>query len=285
MGGAVGVGLALVVGPIVAMVVGLDWFDQRPGTSLPVMALLGITVLVGALAMTSTLFRRLGLARRSQPLGLPPGSVRATVALALIVLFAIIAAGVLHPRSEPVTLHGVTAEARAEMQRDPKVQVLGVVADACQKALSADQLAAATQNWKPTPEPCTAAELRYTVTLKTGPDPATLDLAKQLLQMIGGLMTTTVSFYFAARSLTAKAEEKAAPAGPGQTPPQERKDPEPLQDASPKPALQPKGGSPVGSAVVDGDTVHEHLDGCNVAITSPTADHELPAAKGGVAST
>lgn len=268
-GGAVGVGIVLVLLPSAALFFGVGMLDDRPGTGLPIVALFGIMILVGVLALTATLFARLGLSRRSEPLALPPGSVRATIALALVVLFSIIAVAVLHPASEVIEIKGLTAEAAAELRRDAKNQVLGVVPEACAVSAAAASAAEAAKQlaipgWKPAAPACAAADQRFTAKVNRAPDPGTQDLAKQLLQMIGGLMATTVGFYFGGRTATEKAKGDAAkPVDP---------DKRPDTPTSPVP-------SPAPSSDADHDA---QLDGCNVVVELPTPDHQLPLAKGGV---
>ena len=266
-GGALGPGLVLVLLPSAALFFGLRWLDERPGTGLAVVVVFGIMVLVGALALTSTLFSRLGLARRSQPLGLPPGSVRATIALALILLFAIIAISVQHLPVAVQDLNGLDANARDALLKDSSRQVLSQVTEPCTGP--PDPLA--TTNWRPPPLPCAATDLRYTVRVQTAPSAATLDLSKQLLVLIGNLMTMAVSFYFAGR--TADKAAASATTGTG-TVGGGGSDPNPKTPTNP--------GTDTTNTTDDQDS---HADGCNVPITNPTPDQALPAARGGTVST
>lgn len=261
-GGAVGVGIVLVLLPGLALYFGFKELNEFAGTGLPIVALFGIVVLVGSLALTSTLFRRLGLARPSQPLGLPPGSVRATIALALIVLFAIIAASVLRPSGEPYKISGLTGAQKEEMLRDSKRSVLGVVPEPCATEQKPDVLGTVSD--------CSATDQRFAVTVRPGLSGVALDLAKELLALIGQLMTMAVSFYFAAR--TAAKPTEAKPSATPDTPadPNKKVDLDPKADAIADPDL--------------GTAGHEdHVDGCNVVIENPTLDHELPPSRGGVA--
>jgi hypothetical protein len=57
---------------------------------LPVLAIGGVIVLILLLAIVAAVFRDLGLANANQAMGLPDGSIRAVIALSLIVLFAIL---------------------------------------------------------------------------------------------------------------------------------------------------------------------------------------------------
>ena len=275
-GGAVGPGLVLVLLPSAALFFGVRWLDERPGTGLAVVVVFGIMVLVGVLALTSTLFSRLGLARRSQPLGLPPGSVRATIALALILLFAIIAISMQHLPLAVQDLTGLDAAARDTLLKDTTRQVLSQLTEPC----TGPPNPLATKDWTPPPLPCAASDLRYTLHVQMAPSAATLDLSKQLLVLIGNLMTMAVSFYFAGRT----ADKAAAPVTTGTGTGTGAGTPasggggggtDPTQKTTPNPDA--------AAATLD-DTHDSHVDGCNVPITNPTPDQALPAAQGGTVS-
>lgn len=62
---------------------------------LPVLALLSVLLLLGALLIFTTLIHVIGLSDKNNALGLPEGSVRALLALALLGLFAILVSSVL----------------------------------------------------------------------------------------------------------------------------------------------------------------------------------------------
>src|SRR5437016_791469 len=57
---------------------------------LPLLAIVGIMALLASIAIVSVTFSLADLSDKNQALGLPEGSVRAVIALSLIVLFAII---------------------------------------------------------------------------------------------------------------------------------------------------------------------------------------------------
>jgi hypothetical protein len=275
------VGLLLVLLPSAALYFGIERIDGLPGTGLPVVALFGIMVLVGALALTSTLFRRLGLAWAGQPLALPPGSVRATIALALIVLFAIIAVSVQHPTSKPYQMSGLTLDVKNEVLRDAKFEVHGVVSDPCATAAPAEQNLLAVPGWTPTAVPCAPADQRFSMTVVPLPSASSLDLAKQLLGLIGNLMTMAVSFYFASRIGSKSSKDDAAvPAPPPAPAPGPAPSPSPAP--APSPATPAAGGIAAVASVNAASQTGDHADGCNVGVTVPTPDHELPAAQGGV---
>src|SRR5262252_21344 len=63
--------------------------SSEPTIKLPVLIIVGIMALFATLALVAVTFSVAGLSDSSQALGLPEGSVRAAIALSLIVIFAI----------------------------------------------------------------------------------------------------------------------------------------------------------------------------------------------------
>ena len=84
-----GAGIVLVLLPGLALFFGSHFLSKEASTGLPTVAIFGILILLGALALLATMFARLNLHCRDEALALPPGSIRAVIALALIVLFAL----------------------------------------------------------------------------------------------------------------------------------------------------------------------------------------------------
>src|SRR3569623_489158 len=122
-----GAGLVLVVLPSVALFFGAKALSEWPLVGLPVLAIFGIMILFGALSLTSTLFARLKLDNRSQPLALPEGSIRAAIALALIVLFAIIAI-LLHQTASPrLEVKDLSEAQKTALVRDYPQRVMAIV--------------------------------------------------------------------------------------------------------------------------------------------------------------
>jgi hypothetical protein len=251
-GGAVGAGLVLVLLPCLALYFGVDRISSHPVVGLPILAVFGIMVLLGSLAITAALFARLKLSNKDQALALPEGSVRAAIALSLIVLFAIISIMLYQSNSEPYKIDGLTEEEKKGVLQDLKTQVIAVAPNGCAAS---------------TPPPCSAADKRYAVHVRVQPGQESTDIAKQLLTLIGTLMTAVTSFYFASRAAEPSARKTAA-----DTPPKPDKKDE-ADDGS-------SGTSDPDHGVSAEDT---HADGCDVPIVDATRDDELPAAKGGVA--
>lgn len=280
-GGAAGVGTVLVLLPVLAVVFRLPRLDDSKTVGLPVLAILGIMILLGTLALVAMLYKRLELADASQPLALPQGSMRAVIALSLIVLFAIISITLYRTTAKGGGTYGVsglTEEARNALVLQAGARVQDVVFDHCANGTtegstlvrSSDSAASATKSAE-REAACLRDQRRYQVTLRASPSPESTDLAKQLLVLVGTLMTSVTSFYFAARS---KSDDKTPPRSTDATTAQRTEPTEPGASS---------GAATVAAAV---DT-HDHSrepDGCDVAILDVTHDEDLPPSKGGVAA-
>lgn len=260
-GGAVGAGLVLIVLPSVALYYGIDRMSGMPIVGLPILAIFGIMILFGALALISTLFSRLGLSDSSQALALPEGSIRAAIALSLIVLFAIISIMLYQSISKPYVITGLAEPDKTALLNDPSNRVIAVVPECRTKP--ADTAAAAPD--------CAPADLRYSVHLRQPPGQESTDLAKQLLILIGTLMTSVTSFYFASRTAEPRRTvEPPAPAVEGSA----------TRSPIAGPLLQP---AQADDLATERRADESHMDGCEVPVVDPTPDEDLPASRGGVA--
>lgn len=242
-GGAVGAGLVLIVIPVVALCFGL-YFEVGAGArgfALPILAIFGIMILFGSLALVSTLFARLSLTDTAHALALPRGSVRAALALSLVVLFSIISITLYESAAAPYEITGLTEAQVEALKREGTTRIVAVV-PACEGG--------GREPGDDTDEVCS-----FSVHVIQAGDPEADALAKQLLVLVGTLMTSVTSFYFASRS--------------GESVPE----PHNVGSARALAAEQPG-----GEASSDDDA----LDGCGVAVTDETADDELPEAEGGV---
>lgn len=194
-GGAFGAGLVLVLLPTIALFYIFEEADKLPSVGLPILAIFGIMILFGSVSLVSTLFARLKLSDKSQALALPEGSIRAAIALALIVLFAIISIMLYQSSSNPqvIKITGVSEAVLPSMIQNPANQVAAVVPENC------------TTDTDPTTEAC--ADKHFSVHVRLAPSQESTDLAKQLLILIGTLMTSVTSFYFAQRASEKKSQE------------------------------------------------------------------------------
>lgn len=150
--------------------------------ALPVLAISGVLVLLiglGILAMAFSLFK---LSDSGEALGLPPGSVRAVIALALVLLFAILSVFLYGDLSKGgvTTVANLTGDQKDLMVKNiPSVELVNVLG----------------------PKDKDPNKGTYQVSYRAR-NPASEDFAKQVLTMIGTLLTAVASFYFGAKTAT-----------------------------------------------------------------------------------
>lgn len=176
--------------------IGSSW--KRPEIILAVLLVLGVVVLLLSLAFTSVIFKSLGLSDRNQSLGLPEGSVRAVIALSLILIFMMSAVFIYMEVDRPVKYisTGITKEMLDEM---PKENIVSISLNE-------------TKN----------NESLYDVILIVKKDTASTDLAKQIVTTMSTLVVAVAAFYFGTKSVLAARgateEPDETPAKPGVTP-------------------------------------------------------------------
>ncbi|MCU7376180.1 hypothetical protein PEC18_36690 [Paucibacter sp. O1-1] len=288
----------LVLIPTLTIILGAVYFKGPMMVGLPVLAILGIMILLGTLSLVAMLFRQLDLTDKGQPLALPPGSMRATIALALIVLFAIISITLymsISDGGEPYKLPGLRETERNALVVAAASRVVETFDDQCAKPTQAPVAGSA-------PPSCATDDRRYIVVLRPAPSSEAVDLAKQLLVLVGTLMTSVTSYYFATR---AGAEgNQPAPENGGSTDGRQGRD----TGGSGNDRASPRNEAAVvegeadtnnaeqlaGLATRDGgnspqtQTAHAHIadtvDGCDVEIVESTPDERLPKAVGGIAA-
>ena len=269
MKGAFGAGLVLVVLPSLALVFGLHHLQTNPLVGLPVLAIFGITILFGALALISSLFAGLKLSSTTEALALPPGSIRAAIALALIVLFALISVMLYQSLTKPYELAGLDFEEKNAVVKEQRVLVLAIKPGRClpPKVANGASAPAAPSSGTSAPagDDCPPQAREYTVHLRQPPGAESADLAKQLLVLIGTLMTSVTSFYFASRTNEAATKNMLSALESAVVPP--KAPPVPGVDTAPAaPATDPA----------------ELEDCCDAPIGNPTDDADLPPATGAV---
>jgi amino acid transporter len=165
------------------------WLETEKETNaLPLLAICGVVVLITMLTIVTMTFKSLGLENPGQAMGLPEGSIRAVLALSLVVLFAILAV---------FTYRGVYLGG-------PKSIVQGLSHEEATKFISDHPTARQIQVTK---EGGTEVyDVEYRVENSTASD----DFAKQLLVLLGTLMTAVTSFYLGANTATTAAATGAA---------------------------------------------------------------------------
>jgi hypothetical protein len=226
--GAILTGLAalVVVGLLyVVFLLLLKVVDAGGSGSLPLLAIGGVVVLILLLTAVAMIFSILKLTNKDQAMGLPEGSIRAVIALSLIVLFAILSVFLFQTIStggSPVTLAEMSSADRTEFIRNHT---------------NARDIQSTPTKDKPG---------FYDVTYKSA-NTASEDFAKQLLVLLGTLMTAITSFYLGAGTVTSavKAGTEAAAA------------------TVPSPSLS--GIKPATASIAnDGPVLHLEISGANL---------------------
>lgn len=160
--------------------------NPGPEITLPLLIIGGVLVLLLALGLLSLLYQTHGLADRDRALALPEGSVRAVLALSLVLLFGIVAIFLYGTASKGSVVHERklnTVERRAflnNVAREPDIRVL------------LDQVVSEAVGETPAV---------HSVVYRIAQNPAGDDIAKQLIVLLGTLVTAVASFYFGANSV------------------------------------------------------------------------------------
>jgi hypothetical protein len=191
---------------IVAVLYGLAAFFQGDNLQneirLPLLSISGVVALLGVSALVAITFSSVNLTDRTQALGLPVGSVRAVIALSLIVLFAILSVYLFSNLSNGD--HVLEEDCFTDPERQAFLSSLPVgqfhyskqMTDlAAQTCAGMPRVAIADKGGPGTP-PETPPPPRFSVSYVSTRDPATADFAKQLLVLIGTLVTSVAGFYF-----------------------------------------------------------------------------------------
>jgi hypothetical protein len=151
-------------------------------TQLPTIVIVGVFALLMSLTIVALSFSILGLADKNQALALPEGSVRAVIALMLVVLFAIIS----------IFLYNNLASTGSIQNRDMTQAELDVFQQAGNAVILLRQ---------PIPEKAPDGSSQLKVFYENRGSAAAQDFAKQLLVLLGTLVTAVSSFYFGANSV------------------------------------------------------------------------------------
>lgn len=153
----------------------------RPENTLPVLLLVGVVALMCAIAVTTIVFGRLELTNWREPLGLPAGSVRAIIALMLIVMFFITALFLyadLGTTQPDRTLRGMS---QAFLDSLPKEDLIGAT---------------------PIPAATPGGPVTFDIVLAgAGRNAAAVDVAKQLVTTVSTLVVAVAAFYFGASTV------------------------------------------------------------------------------------
>jgi hypothetical protein len=180
------IAIGSIIGFFLATIAWIGWnIDHlKPETILPIIVIGGVFVLLTTLGLLAAGFATLQLANEKQPLALPEGSIRAVIALMLVVLFTIIS----------IFLY-------ISLSNGTKIQTLDIASNLTDQQ-RAEFVSRSTVNIiliQPIERPGEAP--RYTVYYQNRSGVAD-DFAKQLLILLGTLVTAVASFYFGATVAT-----------------------------------------------------------------------------------
>lgn len=158
---------------------------------LPLLTITGVLALLVALALISAAFALLELSDKNQALGLPEGSIRAVIAIGLLLIFSILTIFLYSDLAAPPTkdLSSISNLTPAQ------AKALGSTVKVLYEKTEADEKGGITVYFR---EPRSAAAE---------------DFAKQLLVLIGTLLTSVTSFYFGSKAAATNTTD-AAPAKP-----------------------------------------------------------------------
>lgn len=174
---AIAVGL-MVFGPTV-----LIERSTPPQISLTYVLIGGVIILFSVLAVISLILNALKLSDASQALGLPQGSVRALIALLLVLIFSILS----------IHLFSLFISGRTEVSEGITQAQLDLLASQANgEIIEIDAV-------EPTEE---GGEILYNVVIRSPLDEAAQDLGNQILTTISTLVVSVASFYFGARSVS-----------------------------------------------------------------------------------
>ncbi|OPY32502.1 MAG: hypothetical protein A4E32_01084 [Methanomassiliicoccales archaeon PtaU1.Bin124] len=148
--------------------------------SQTIMLVVGVIALIFSLTAMAVIFNKFKLTDPKQTLGLPPGSVRAIIALSLILIFmlsSLFLYGELdNNQSKIFDNHGIT---KSQMENLTNVQILSIT-----------RLDETNEN----------NETLYDVkTLVSMSNPASTDVAKQIITTVSTLVVAVSAFYFGAK--------------------------------------------------------------------------------------
>ncbi len=197
----------LVALAVILVILGLFYLLLNKGENvyevgLPLLAIIGVICLLAVLTFVSVAFSSMDLADKTQALALPDGSVRAVIALSLIVIFAITSIYFYtHIADRPVI----------ETEFQTKVE-----SDNFARSLQPGELVAQRGPAPPAQAPAAPDPRPFKVLFRASGNQSSDDFAKQVLTMIGTLVTAVSSFYFGSKAAAGGSKSAAPPAA---TPP------------------------------------------------------------------
>jgi hypothetical protein len=171
-----------IIGIAAIVAAGMGWLKQEkaflPEIALTILLIAGVGGLLIVLSCMVAVFAALNLSQRTHSLGLPEGSVRAVIALSLILIFSIQAVYLYGDlgQIETETSTGITQE---QLNTIPKEQIVSI------QAREVDD------------------KTVFDVEQRVEKSEASVDFAKQILTTVSTLVVAVAGFYFGTRAVAA----------------------------------------------------------------------------------
>lgn len=182
-----GILLVLLLSAILIVLAGVyGWMANKklfsPEFALPMLLLAAVVLVLAAIMALTNLYRHVQLQNKRHALGLPEGSVRAIIALILLFLFFIATTFIfssLTQEGPQNTLRGLTP---AQFAQIPATDIISS-----------------------TPIPATGTPTSYDVVVQRPVPAPAQDVGKNLVVLLGTLVTAVSAFYFGSKSATSAA--------------------------------------------------------------------------------
>jgi hypothetical protein len=159
-------------------------------------ALVGLIAVFVVAALVSVAFRLVGLSDQKQALALPEGSVRAIIALSLLVMFSVLSVYLYSDLSQSAEVVYTPMFSKDDAEKfKAKLGDAYFYTEEVKVAVQAEK-GTATSGTETKPN----TETKYVVYYHKNRSVASEDTAKHLLTMLQTLLTTVVGFYFGART-------------------------------------------------------------------------------------
>jgi hypothetical protein len=154
--------------------------------SLPMLVIDGAVIMIGVLGFASVVYALFGLDDKEQALALPEGSIRAVIAIMLIVMFAIMSIYLFNAISTRSlqSVSNLTQDQVTQLKSDLNTHVM-MVTEATDEAKKGT----------------------FTVLFSEKANGDGTDIAKQLIILLGTLVTAISSFYFGSKAGNASASD------------------------------------------------------------------------------
>lgn len=200
-----------------------------PENSLPILLIVGTISLLLAVSAVVVIYARLDLTVWRSALGLPEGSIRAIIALLLIILFFITAVFLYADVSRP--------QAQRRLESIDETRLAAIPTDQIQEL-----------------EQVSASPLRYNVSLRTEKNAESKDIAKQLVTTVSTLVVAIAAFYFGSNSVQQAVDATKAPP---ERDPDKTKEPGPPAPEGPGESADPSADSTelVAATTADHDEI------------------------------